>query len=75
MVLEPFISTATRYTRPVPLADRLLNPTKKDDIFAFGSVLYEICVGCRLYAETNNGEVYITTGYFKDENSDTTGLI
>jgi hypothetical protein len=48
------ISTATRYTRPVPLADRSLNPTEKDDIFALGTVLYEIS------AEAYKGRVLST---------------
>ncbi len=67
------ISTATRYTRPVPLADRSLNPTKKDDIFALGTVLYEISVGHRLYSEKSDVEVYKL--FQKREFPDTTRLI
>ena len=52
------ISTATWYTRPVPLVEWSLNPTEKDDVFALSTVLYEISVGHRLYAEKSDSEVY-----------------
>jgi hypothetical protein len=51
-------ATSARYSRPLPLADRLLNQTEKDDIFALGTVLYEISVGHRLYADRSDGEIY-----------------
>lgn len=47
-----------RYSRPLPLADRLLNQTEKDDIFALGTVLYEVSVGHRLYVDRSDGEIY-----------------
>ena len=35
----------------------MLNQTEKDDIFALGTVLYEISVGHRLYADKSDREI------------------
>jgi hypothetical protein len=67
------ISIATWYIRPIPLADRSFNLTEKDDIFTLSTVLYEISVGHRLYAEKNDGEVYKL--FQKREFPDTTRLV
>lgn len=66
------ISTVTRYTRPIPLAERSLNRTKSD-IFALGTVLYEINVGHRLYAEKRDAEVYKL--FQRQQFPDTTRLV
>jgi hypothetical protein len=71
--IATLISTATRYTRSIPLAERSLNPTEKDDIFALGTVLYEISVGHQLYAEKSDCEVYKL--FQKQEFPDTMRLI
>ncbi|WEW56748.1 hypothetical protein PRK78_002199 [Emydomyces testavorans] len=52
------VSTAARYSRPLSLKQRLLNQTEKDDIFALGSVLYEIVSGHRLYEGKEDGEIF-----------------
>lgn len=49
-------ATSARYSRP--FADQTLNQTQKDDIFALGTVIYEICVGHRLYPEYSDQEVF-----------------
>jgi hypothetical protein len=66
------VSISTRYSRPLSLAERLLNQTEKDDIFALGIVIYEINVGHRLYAEKSDSEIYQL--FQKREFPDITGL-
>lgn len=54
------------------LKERSLNQTQKDDIFALGTVLYEIGVGHQLYPGKSDGEIY---QLFQDkEFPDTSGL-
>ncbi|KAH6718815.1 kinase-like domain-containing protein [Leptodontidium sp. MPI-SDFR-AT-0119] len=69
---KPFVAPATRYTRPVSPKKRPWVPTTKDDIFALGTVLYEISVGHRLYAEKSDREVRLL--FQKREFPDTAGL-
>lgn len=66
------VSTSTRYARPLSLAERLLDQTETDDIFALGTVIYEISVGHRLYADKSDSEIYQL--FQKREFPDTTGL-
>lgn len=47
-----------RYTRPFPWTERPSRLSEKDDIFALGTVLYEMSVGHRLYHEKSDSEVY-----------------
>ncbi|KAI9050304.1 hypothetical protein LZ554_005471 [Drepanopeziza brunnea f. sp. 'monogermtubi'] len=52
------VSTSTRYSRPLTLAERILDQTEVDDIFALGSFMYEVSVGHRVYAEKSDNEIY-----------------
>lgn len=52
------VSTGSRYSRPLTIEERQLNQTEKDDIFALGSVIYEIESGHRLYADKTEREIY-----------------
>lgn len=54
---KPAVAPSVRYSRPLSLAERLLDPTEKDDIFALGTVLYEISVGHRLYTGKSDAEI------------------
>ncbi|KAK2758952.1 hypothetical protein FQN54_003050 [Arachnomyces sp. PD_36] len=69
---DALVSTSTRYTRPMSLEERLLNLTEKDDIFALGTVLYEIVAGHFLYFDKTDGEIY--THFQKREFPDITSL-
>jgi hypothetical protein len=51
------VAPSIRYTRPLALAEPSSKLNEKDDIFALGTVLYEMNVGHRLYAEKNDTEV------------------
>lgn len=56
------VSYSTRYTRPprpitVTGDDDSNDPTKIDDLFALGTVIYEIHDGHQLYAEKSSGEI------------------
>jgi serine/threonine protein kinase len=54
---ECLVGSSVRYSRPVPPSQLGLDPTEKDDIFALGTVLYEISTGQRLYADKSDGEI------------------
>ncbi|KAG4429742.1 hypothetical protein IFR05_014776 [Cadophora sp. M221] len=54
------------------LAERMLDQTETDDIFALGTVIYEISVGHRLYADKSDSEIYQLIQ--KREFPDTAGL-
>jgi len=69
---KPIAAPGTRYSRPVLPTDRFWDATEKDDIFALGTVLYEISVGHRLYAEKSDREVRQL--FQKREFPDITGL-
>lgn len=45
------VLSSTRYTRAMTLREYALEPTEKDDLFAIGSVLYEINAKKRLYGD------------------------
>ncbi|EEP77650.1 predicted protein [Uncinocarpus reesii 1704] len=52
------VSTRSRYSRPLAIEERQLNQTERDDIFALGSVLYEIESGHRLYRDKTDREIH-----------------
>ena len=45
------VGYASRYQRPCAVSEKLATATIKDDIFALGSVLYEISTGLRLFVD------------------------
>lgn len=51
------VSTSIRYTRPLSIAQLGLAITEKDDIFALGTVLWEISAGTRLYLDKSDREI------------------
>ncbi|WEW54935.1 hypothetical protein PRK78_000362 [Emydomyces testavorans] len=53
------VGYATRYQRPSSLSERLANPTVKDELFALGTVLYEISTGARLFPEISSRDIRI----------------
>jgi serine/threonine protein kinase len=55
---EPLVKPLAKYSRPVYLKKGSLAQPEKDDIFALGTVLYEINVGHKLYARKSNAEIY-----------------
>lgn len=50
------VSYSTRYARPVPITDES-NTAEIDDLFALGTVSYEIAIGQPLFADKSNREV------------------
>ncbi|PGH08857.1 serine/threonine protein kinase [Helicocarpus griseus UAMH5409] len=51
------VSYATRYQRPLPSNELDLMCTRKDDIFALGTVIYEITAGHQLYPDKQSGDI------------------
>ncbi|WEW54623.1 hypothetical protein PRK78_000043 [Emydomyces testavorans] len=51
------VSYATRYQRPLPPDDKQLMTTKMDDIFALGTLIYEITVGHQLYPDKQSRDI------------------
>lgn len=53
------MSYSTRYARPRPITDDCDDePTEIDDLFALGTVIYEIHAGHQLYAEKSSREIW-----------------
>lgn len=49
------VAYASRYTRPCPVTDN--SDTEINDLFALGTVLYEIATGDLLYAAKSSREI------------------
>lgn len=50
------VSYSTRYTRPYPITDNS-DSIKIDDLFALGTIIYEITVGHQLYPDQSSKEI------------------
>lgn len=50
------VSYSTRYSRPTPITDDS-DSTEIDDLFALGTVIYEISVGSQLYSDKSTKEI------------------
>lgn len=50
------VSYSTRYSRPMPITDDS-DSTEIDDLFALGTVIYEIAAGNLLYANKSSKEI------------------
>lgn len=48
------VGYATRYQRPSSMAEKLSNSTEKDDLFALGTVLYEIITGNQIFSDISS---------------------
>lgn len=51
------VLSAVRYTRGMKWAEYALEPTEKDDLFALGSVLYEIKTKKQLHADKTDTQI------------------
>lgn len=51
------VGYATRYQRPCEVSEKLATATVKDDLFALGSVLYEVSTGVRLFADITSRDI------------------